>query len=110
MPSPQRGAPTGAHHEQPPRRPQRCARREPNLRRPSEATAERCRTAVDRYDRGMPERHVITPHEMDRMSPSERAEAVLAGELHSLDELPEAFRRRVVERAAAIEARLSPNR
>ena len=44
------------------------------------------------------------------MSPSERAEAVQAGELHSLDDLPEPFRRRVVERAAAIEARLAAQR
>ena len=58
----------------------------------------------------MPERHIVTPYEMDRMSPTERAEAVKAGELHSLDDLPEEFRRRIVERAAAIEARLAANR
>ena len=58
----------------------------------------------------MQERRVITPDEMDRMSPSERAEAVQAGELHSLDDLPEPFRRRVVDRAAAIEARLAAQR
>jgi hypothetical protein len=54
----------------------------------------------------MAERHVITAEEMDLMSPEERDSAIRGGELHSLDELPDELRSRVIGRAATIEARL----
>ncbi len=49
---------------------------------------------------------MITAEEMDLMSPEERDSAVRSGELHSLDELPDELRSRVIGRAATIEARL----
>ncbi len=54
----------------------------------------------------MAERLVITPEEMEVMSPEERDRAVRNGELHSLDDLPDDLRKRVIGRAAAIEDRL----
>ncbi len=59
-----------------------------------------------RYSMEMAERHVITAEEMDLMSPEERDSAVRGGELHSLDELPDELRNRVIGRAATIESRL----
>ncbi len=47
-------------------------------------------------------RPVITADEMDRMSPEERAAAVRAGTILSLDELPENFRNRIIERARVL--------
>jgi hypothetical protein len=54
----------------------------------------------------MPERRVITPDEMDQMTPDERAVAVRAGTVLSLDELPEEFRQRVVDRAQMLSQRI----
>jgi hypothetical protein len=54
----------------------------------------------------MPERRVITPYEMDQMTPEERAAAVRAGTVLSLDELPEEFRQRVVDRAQMLSQRI----
>ena len=54
----------------------------------------------------MDNRRVITPEEMDLMSPEERASAVRNGELRSLEDLPEELRHQVIARAAAIEERL----
>lgn len=59
-----------------------------------------------RYDGSMVERRVITPEEMDLMSPDERDSAVRSGELRSLDDLPVELRKRVIARAAEIEERL----
>jgi hypothetical protein len=54
----------------------------------------------------MVERRVITPEEMDLMSPEERDFAVRTGELRSLNELPVELRNRVIARAAEIEEQL----
>ena len=53
----------------------------------------------------MDNRRVITPEEMDLMSPDERASAVRNGELHSLEDLPRELRHQVIARAAAFEER-----
>ncbi len=55
-----------------------------------------------------PER-VITAGEMDAMSPDERATAVRAGEISSLEGLPDTLRQRALARAAELEERLSPS-
>jgi hypothetical protein len=52
---------------------------------------------------------VITPDEMDQMTPDERAAAVRAGTVLSLDELPEEFRQRVVDRAHILSQRIRSN-
>jgi hypothetical protein len=49
---------------------------------------------------------VLTVEEMERMTPSERAAAIDAGTMHSLDELPPAFREAVIKRATEIHQRL----
>jgi hypothetical protein len=59
-----------------------------------------------RYDGDMVERSVITPEEMDLMSPEERDAVVRSGELRSLSDLPVELRNRVIARAAEIEERL----
>jgi hypothetical protein len=59
-----------------------------------------------RYTCSMTDRRVITPDEMDRMTADERAAAVGAGTVLSLDELPGEFRQRVVDRAEMLSQRI----
>ena len=58
----------------------------------------------------MPEHPVTTASEMDRMTPNQRAAVVDAGVLHSIDELAEPFRSRVLAKAAALEQELQQTR
>ena len=58
----------------------------------------------------MPEHPVISTGEMDRMTPNERAAIVDAGVLHSIDELPEPFRTRVLAKAVVLEQELQRTR
>ena len=58
----------------------------------------------------MPEHPVISAGEMDRMTPNERAAIVDAGVLHSIDELPEPFRSRVLAKAVVLEQELQRTR
>ena len=44
----------------------------------------------------MQERTFISAADMDRMTPNERAEAVIAATCHSWDEVPEPFRSKVL--------------
>lgn len=44
----------------------------------------------------MQERKFISAADMDRMTPNERAEAVIAATCHSWDEVPEPFRSKVL--------------
>ena len=53
---------------------------------------------------------VITPAEMDHMTPNERAAIVDAGVLHSIDDLPEPFRSRVLAKAVQLEQELQRTR
>ncbi len=58
----------------------------------------------------MTDRPLITAAEMDRMTASERAAAVESGVVHDLNELPEAFRSRVIKRATELNDRISKNK
>ena len=46
--------------------------------------------------RFMQDRKFISAADMDRMTPNERAEAVIAATCHSWDEVPEPFRSKVL--------------
>jgi hypothetical protein len=54
-------------------------------------------------------RRIITPAEMDKMTPQERADAVTAGIVRDLGALDPAFRARVEERARTIAESLPAN-
>lgn len=79
---------------------------------PSKTTLESRRLSVTglRYNRSMDNRRVITPAEMDHMTPNERAAIVDAGVLHSIDDLPEPFRSRVLAKAVQLEQELQRTR
>ncbi len=51
-------------------------------------------------------KRVIQAEEMERMTPAERAEAIDAGTVLSLDELPPEFREKVLQRGREIHERL----
>lgn len=54
----------------------------------------------------MTERQIITAAEMDLMTPADRAAAVEAGTITSLDDLPTAVQARIEARAAQLRERL----
>ena len=54
----------------------------------------------------MPERRIITAADMDLMTPADRAAAVEAGTVTSLDDLPNAVRIRIEAKAADLRQRL----
>ena len=58
----------------------------------------------------MAERRVITADEMDKMTPNQRAAAVVAGTITDLETLPPAFRERVERKAQEWNDRLSAER
>ena len=54
----------------------------------------------------MPEQRIITAAEMDLMTPADRAAAVEAGTVTSLEDLPNAVRVRIEAKAAELRQRL----
>lgn len=58
----------------------------------------------------MSERRVITADEMDKMTPNQRAAAVVAGTILDLGALPPAFRERVERKAKELNDRIAAER